>query len=82
MQHFIVDQTSKPGQFRFEGDYSDSMNELLNYYKTRRMPVTQASGLVLVSPVSKVNRGIFGAIINLGYGHTPVRRAVTHVSAT
>ena len=50
-QHFIIDQAN--GRYRFEGDFYDTIKELIDHYKNFGMPITAESRVVLVSPVNK-----------------------------
>ena len=48
--HFIIQQ-DVPGKFRFEGDAKDSVDDLINYYKSKDMSVTNKSGAKLRNPI-------------------------------
>jgi len=52
-QHFIIDQTNN--QFRFEGDAYESVYALLEHYRSFQMPVTNSSGVLLITPINKIH---------------------------
>jgi len=50
--HFIIQQ-DVPGKFRFEGEAKDSVDDLINYYKSTDMSVTKRSEAKLKSAVNR-----------------------------
>lgn len=55
--HFIIQQ-DVPGKFRFEGDAKDSVEELINYYKSQNLSVTKRSQAMLKT--AKMRAGFEG----------------------